>query len=126
MSRLWKSSFVLSWLVLDDVDVVEEDMPFELGAAVPVSVLIATSASSVVVLGTGGDSPSLQTDSAVRPYSYLLNSLSQTRLIVQFSQTIHLDCMSSILSWGTPCEVMAASLEGSWLHWVSGSSSRTV
>ena len=81
MSRLWKSSFVLSWLVLKDADVVEEDGPFELDAAVPISCLIATSASSVVVLGTGGDSPSLQTDSAVRPCSYLLEILSQTRLI---------------------------------------------
>ena len=82
MSRLWKSSFVLSWLFLEDADVVEKDGPFELDAAVPC--LIATSASSVVVFGTGGDSPSLQTDSAVRPYSYLLEILSQTRLILHF------------------------------------------
>ena len=85
MSRLWKSSFVLSWFVLEDPEVVdEEDGPFELEEAVPVSILIATSASSVVVLGTGGDSPSLQTDSAVRPYSYLEKSLALARLILQF------------------------------------------
>ena len=79
MSRLWKSSFVLSWLVLEDADVVEEDGPFELDEADAVSGLIATSASNVVVLGTGGDSPSLQTDSAVRPCSYLLINMPQTR-----------------------------------------------
>ena len=72
MSRLWKSSFVLSWLVLEAAGVDEEDGPFELDATVPVSCLIASSASSVVVFGTGGDSPSLQTNSAVRPCSYLL------------------------------------------------------
>ena len=77
MSRLWKSSFVLSWLFLEAAGVDEEDRPFELDATVPVSCLIATSASSVVVFGTGGDRPSLQTDSAVRPCSYLLKSLAQ-------------------------------------------------
>ena len=64
---------------MEGADVVEEDMPFELDEAVPVSCLIATSASSVVVLGTGGDRPSLQTDSAVRPCSYLLEILAQKK-----------------------------------------------
>ena len=61
----------MSWLVFGDADADEGDGKNESDAAVSVSGLIATRASSVVVLGIGGGSPSWHTDSAVRPYSYL-------------------------------------------------------